>query len=76
MTLSKFCGKGHSNWSTYTSTNGKVHRYCKTCQDKRGEKYAQLKKNAKGNHTKKRMGTKKERVQSVSRVQKTLERNT
>jgi len=58
-TLSKVCGKGHNNWSTWTSTIGKVHRYCKTCQDKRGEKYAQLKKNAKGHHTKKEWELKK-----------------
>ena len=59
MTPSKFCGKGHDNWSTYTSTNGKVHRYCKTCQNRRRERYAQLKKNAKGHHTKKEWEQKK-----------------
>ena len=59
MQKSQFCGKGHNNWSTYTSTNGKVHRYCRTCQVKRAKKYSQLKKNAKGYHTKKEWEQKK-----------------
>ena len=59
MQKSQFCGKGHNNWSTWTSTNGKVHRYCRTCQVKRAKKYSQLKKNAKGYHTKKEWEQKK-----------------
>ena len=50
MTL---CGKGHDNWSTWTSTNETIHKYCKTCRQERARNYLERKKNSKGNHTKK-----------------------
>lgn len=51
--LSESCSKGHSNWSTWTSTNGKIHRYCKTCRQLRAKNYSLRKNNAQGTHTKK-----------------------
>ena len=45
------CGKGHDNWSTWTSTDGSVHEYCKTCRQSRAKTYSDRKKNASGNHT-------------------------
>ena len=45
---SKFCGKGHNNWSTWTSTNGKVKRYCKTCRQLRAGTYNNRKDDGKG----------------------------
>ena len=65
-TLSKVCGKGHNNWSTWTSRYGKVFTFFRRCQDKRGEKYAQLKKNAKGHHTKKEWELKKKEYKVCS----------
>jgi len=50
---SKLCQKGHNNWSTWTSTKGTIHRYCKTCRQKRARTYSLRKKNAKGSHTRK-----------------------
>ena len=48
------CGKGHNNWSYWISgTDGKKHRYCKTCRQPRAKKYSEQKKNAEGSHTKK-----------------------
>lgn len=49
----KPCGKGHNNWSTWTSTNGTVHKYCKTCRQERAKNYSQRKKNTHGSHTEK-----------------------
>ena len=49
----KSCGKGHDNWSTWTSTDGTIHKYCKTCRQQRAKTYAERKKNAKGTHTEK-----------------------
>ena len=48
MTL---CGKGHNNWSTWTSTNGTIHKYCKTCRRLRAHNYSTRKKSARGSHT-------------------------
>lgn len=48
MTL---CGKGHNNWSTWISTSGKIHKYCKTCRQLRAKAYDTRKKNAVGTHT-------------------------
>ena len=45
------CGKGHNNWSTWTSTNGTIHKYCKTCRQLRAKTYSDRKKNAQGTHT-------------------------
>ena len=45
MTL---CGKGHDNWSTWTSTDGTVHKYCKTCRQSRAKTYSERKKSARG----------------------------
>ena len=56
--MPKFCGKGHNNWSTWTSTNGKVKKYCKTCRRERAQNYSNRKKEAKGSHTKKEFLTK------------------
>ena len=53
MEKSKFCRKGHSNWSTWTSTNGKVNRYCKTCRQARAKNYSERKNKSGGKHTKK-----------------------
>jgi len=50
---SKFCGKGHNNWSTWTSTSGQVQRYCKTCRQLRAGTYNNRKASAKGSHTRK-----------------------
>ena len=50
---SKFCKKGHCNWSTWTSTSGKTHRYCKLYRQLRARKYIKRKKQGGGNHTKK-----------------------
>ena len=47
----KPCGKGHDNWSTWTSTSGKVKKYCKTCRQLRAKTYSERKKNAMGSHT-------------------------
>ena len=46
------CGKGHDNWSTWTSTKGKKSRYCKTCRQMRAQAYLDRKKKI-GSHTKK-----------------------
>jgi len=46
------CGKGHENWSTWTSTKGIIKRYCKTCRQQRAKTYTARKK-LKGSHTKK-----------------------
>ena len=50
------CGKGHDNWSTWTSTEGKKSRYCKrgwrTCRQMRAQAYLDRKKKI-GSHTKK-----------------------
>ena len=48
MTL---CGNGHNNWSTWVSTDGEVHKYCKTCRQQRAKLYSLRKKTAKGSHT-------------------------
>lgn len=45
------CGKGHDNWSSWTSTDGTVHKYCKTCRQLRAKTYSERKKSAKGTHT-------------------------
>jgi len=45
------CGKGHDNWSTWTSTSGKTQKYCKTCRQLRAKTYSDRKKNALGTHT-------------------------
>ncbi len=50
MTL---CGKGHNNWSTWTSTSGKIQRYCKTCRQLRAKRYSERKNNSKEKHTRK-----------------------
>ncbi len=50
---SKLCGRGHNNWGTWTSTSGKISRYCKDCQRLRAIKYSKSKRNANGRHTKK-----------------------
>ena len=50
--MSDTCGKGHSNWSTWTSTKGKESRYCKTCRQIRAQTYLSRKKRQ-GKHTKK-----------------------
>ena len=51
MTEKELCGKGHSNWSTWTSTSGKIQRYCKTCRQERARTYTARKNNAEGSHT-------------------------
>jgi len=51
MEKSKLCRKGHNNWSTWTSTNGAVHRYCKNCRQLRARNYSERKNNADGTHT-------------------------
>jgi len=53
LNMLKPCGKGHNNWSTWTSTNGTVHKYCKTCRQERAKNYSQRKKNTHGSHTEK-----------------------
>lgn len=45
------CGKGHDNWSTWTSTSGKTQKYCKTCRQLRAKTYSDRKKNTPGTHT-------------------------
>ena len=45
------CGKGHDNWSTWTSTDGSIHRYCKTCRQMRAKKYSDRKNDATGTHS-------------------------
>jgi 5-methylcytosine-specific restriction endonuclease McrA len=50
---SQFCRKGHDNWSTWTSTNGEVHRYCKTCRQARAKNYSDRKNKSGGKHTRK-----------------------
>jgi 5-methylcytosine-specific restriction endonuclease McrA len=47
------CGKGHDNWSTWTSTDGTVHKYCKTCRQERARKYNQRKNLSTVKHTRK-----------------------
>ena len=47
------CGKGHDNWSTWTSTNETIHKYCKTCRQERARNYLERKKISGGKHTKK-----------------------
>ena len=47
------CGKGHDNWSTWTSTDGTVHKYCKTCRQERAKRYNKRKNSAIGSHTRK-----------------------
>ena len=47
------CKKGHNNWSTWTSTDGTLHLYCKTCRQLRAKKYSERKSNSKGSHTRK-----------------------
>jgi hypothetical protein len=47
------CGKGHNNWSTWTSTNETIHKYCKTCRQERARNYLDRKKKSKGKHTRK-----------------------
>ena len=51
MVLKKTCGKGHNNWSTWTSSSGKINRYCKSCRQKRSIKYTNRKNKAEGSHT-------------------------
>lgn len=52
MMVLDYCRRGHQNWSTWTSTNGKTHRYCKTCRQARAKNYSLRKKNTGGSHTK------------------------
>ena len=49
---SSFCGKGHDNWSSWTSSDGTVHKYCKTCRQARAKTYLSRKKGSAGRHTK------------------------
>ena len=56
--MKKTCGKGHNNWSTWTSTNGETSRYCKTCRQARSKTYAERKKRI-GSHTEKEWEDKK-----------------
>ena len=45
---------GTQNWSIWTSSStGKIHKYCKTCRQKRAKNYSIRKRKAKGNHTRK-----------------------
>ena len=67
---SQFCRKGHDNWSTWTSTNNKIHRYCKTCRQNRAKKYSQRKKNAKGYHTKEEWEQKKKEYKACPRCKR------
>ena len=70
MQKSQFCRKGHDNWSTWTSTNDKIHRYCKTCRQNRAKKYSQRKKNAKGYHTKEEWEQKKKEYKACPRCKR------
>lgn len=47
------CRKGHNNWSSWTSTNGSIHRYCKTCRQSRARTYSKRKKASGKSHTRK-----------------------
>jgi hypothetical protein len=59
------CGKGHNNWSYWISgTDGKEHRYCKSCRQPRAKKYSEQKKNAEGSHTKKEWEQKKKKYKA------------
>jgi len=60
---SKICKRGHNNWSSWTSTNGKVHRYCKSCRQLRARTYSNRKNQAKGSHTKKEFQDKLKRYE-------------
>lgn len=42
----------HNNWSTWTSSSGKISGYCKTCRQIRASMYNSRVKQA-GNHTRK-----------------------
>ena len=47
-----FCGKGHSDWSTWTSSSGVVRPYCKACRRLRAKSYAGRKKGSGASHSK------------------------
>lgn len=70
MTL---CGKGHDNWSTWTSTDGTIHKYCKTCRQLRAKTYLKRKKNALGNHTNKEFQEKLKRYDRCPSCQRKWE---
>ena len=53
------CGKGHDSWSTWTSTDGTIHKYCKSCRRVRARNYSTRKKSAKGDHTRSEWEAKK-----------------
>lgn len=58
------CGKGHNNWGCWVSDDGKEHRYCKTCRQRRSRSYSNRKKEASGSHTSKEF---KEKLESYER---------
>ena len=51
LVIKETCGKGHNNWSTWTSSSGKINRYCKSCRQERSITYTDRKNKAEGSHT-------------------------